>query len=344
MRNTTIYKVAGTETFRLASAKLWGKGSNLQNVEKSMRTIYEPDEGKILVQVDQAGAEALIVAYLCEPTCKLREMFTLGIKPHVYIGLMFPHHWSAQFPQIEEIKKLPLAEIKKHPLWKPLESAIKDSDNNPPARRYYYQYKQTCHSSNYDIKAPTFRLNILEKSGGKIVLTNQQAIEYLSAYHSMLPEIKQWHREVERILYKTKTLYNLFGYPRRFTGLINEASMKEAYAFTPQSTVGTITNIAYTKLQEYIEQQRLDWDLLGNCHDSYLVQCPIGEELVCAAKMKELIEQDLISPRGEPFKMKSEASVGMNWGPAKNSPPDADINDPYIIDKYNLKGLREIKI
>ena len=46
-------------------------------------------------------------------------------------------------------------------------------------------------------------------------------------------------------------------------------------------------------------------------------------------KMKEYLERDLVSPRGEKFKMRSECSVGRNWA-------------KYKKDK-NEQGLRAIK-
>ena len=33
-RNTTIYKLGGTETFRASSSKWFGRGTNLQNIER----------------------------------------------------------------------------------------------------------------------------------------------------------------------------------------------------------------------------------------------------------------------------------------------------------------------
>ena len=49
-------------------------------------------------------------------------------------------------------------------------------------------------------------------------------------------------------------LFNLHGEPYTITTYnILESSWKEFYAWTPQSTVGHITNIAYSRLQEYIE-------------------------------------------------------------------------------------------
>ncbi len=375
-RNTTQYKIAGTDTFRLGSAKVLGvHGSNLQNVEKSLRRIYEPDgydeslaakclafleSGlkdlsmfkeeelstlRIMIQCDQSGAEALIVSYLCRKA-KFRELFLQGIKPHVFIGLAFPEHWQEKYPQINEIKLLPISEIKTHTRWKELEAAIKESDNNPPSTRYYYHYKQTCHSANYGIKGPTFQLNMLEKSGGKVVLSKAQADKYLQGYRELFPEIPDWNQEVQDAVRKAPhILWNLLGFPRQFTNL-KDGDMKDVIAWGPQSTVGVITHVAYTKLQSFIEDNGKSWDLLNNCHDSYLCQCPLTDIKDCATMMQQFMNQDLVSPRGEPFKMKSELQAGFNWSPAKSLPVDFDGDrfDLKIINKYNLLGLREIKI
>jgi DNA polymerase I-like protein with 3'-5' exonuclease and polymerase domains len=330
-RNTTLYKISGTITFRLASAKtIDGKGTNLQNIEKSMRKIYIPDEGKIFCQVDQSGAEALIVAYLCRDG-QFRSLFLNGVKPHVFVALhLFADKWQEHLKydgidtkvDIDELCKTPIPELKFHPQWKMVDKLIKSSDNWPASQRYYYIAKQVCHSSNYGIKASAFQLNTLDKSKGKIALTKKQAETYLSFYHELFPELRAWHREVENQLYACRTLYNLQGFPRYFSCVIDERMLKEAYAFIPQSTVGTITNTAYTNLQNFIEKSGLKWDLLANTHDSYLVQCPVGEEGQCVSMMKEFINQKLTSPRGEPFNMKSEAAVGFNWAPAKESNPN----------------------
>ena len=57
-RDSTCYHIAGPNTLRLSSKAIFGLyGSNMQNKEKSYRSMYCADKGKILVQVDQAGAE-----------------------------------------------------------------------------------------------------------------------------------------------------------------------------------------------------------------------------------------------------------------------------------------------
>lgn len=338
-RNSTNYVISGTKTFRLGSRKILGKyGSNLQNVEKGMRALYIPDPGKVFVQVDQSGAEALIVAYLCRQG-NFRDLFTQGVKPHVFVGLhVFKEQWKDYFratgisdiPDIDEMCTLPIILLKKHKDFLLVDKVIKSSDNWPAQKRYYYIAKMICHASNYGMRASAFQLNVLEKSRGKIALSKKEAENYLTVYHTLFPEIHEWHREVERQLQETAIIYNLFGYPKSFFyPSVNPPDniLKDAYAQCPQSTVGCITHIAYTAMYDWILSNSCAWDLLANTHDSYLVQCPEAEYRECAKKAQEFMNQELISPRGERFKMKSEAQWGYNWAPKTEK---------------NMEGLREV--
>lgn len=320
-RNTTLIKLAGTETFRAASSAFFEYGTNLQNISKDMRHLYYADDGKVLVQTDQSGAEALIVAYLCEAG-RFRDLFLNNVKPHVFVAMhVFLDKWKLLCKDVDPMGfvSTPIPELQKREGWKILDNIIKESDNWQASERYYYIAKMICHASNYGMRAAAFMLNVLEKSRGQIVLTKQQAEDYLMRYHSLFPEIQRWHRLVERTLTEHKVLHNLFGFPRALTGQFDANDAKEWYAFSPQSTVGCITHIAATLLQRYIESNGRDWDLLGNCHDSYLAQCPIGEEVELGRVMKEFMEQELTSPRGEKFRMRSETQAGRNWSPYKKN-------------------------
>lgn len=352
-RNSTQYIVTGTDSFRLASRMLTTEitrpsrdgqvGSNLQNIEKWMRRIYWADEGKRLLQRDQRGAEALVVAYLCRHG-NFRDLFLNGIKSHSYVGLhLFAKEWQKEVDKgyggkdikcnISELTGTSIGNLRANPFWPEVASLIQSSDNWPSAKRFYYIAKQVCHSSNYGVGPKRFVLNTLEKSKGKIVLSKRDAEHYLEFYHGMFPEIREWHREVLEQVEKTNYLYNLFGFPRYFyhKGIIHPSKFKEYYAFIAQSTVGTITNIAYTRMQAFIEETEVEWDMLANTHDSYLVQCPDSDTEVaeCDRVMKNFIEIELTSPRGEKFKMQSDGATGLNWG-------------PYYANK-NPHGLREIK-
>jgi hypothetical protein len=318
-RNTTLYKLAGTESFRAASASLFGIGTNLQNIEKSMRRLYWADPGKCFVQVDQSGAEALIVAYLCEKG-RFRDLFLHGVKPHVFVAMnVFLNKWQMLCKDIDLLSFVttPIAELKHKEGWKTLDAIIKKSDEWNPAERYYYIAKMICHASNYGMRGAAFQMNVLEKSRGQIVLTKQQAEDYLMRYHSLFPEITRWHKWVEAQLKHSGMLFNLFGFPRVVTGRLDEYDYKEWFAFAPQSTVGIITHRACAAFQAYIESNKRDWDLLGNCHDSYLAQCPQGDEKEMGKVMTDLICQELTGPHGDKFRMKSEAQFGLNWSPRK---------------------------
>lgn len=340
MRNSTLYKIGGTKTFRLASTKRFGKhGSNLQNLEKGMREIYIPDDGMIFVQVDQSGAEALIVAYLCR-AAQYRKLFENNVKPHSYLAMhLFKDVWPKKMREhrlltaddvfdINELIASPIDQLKKHVHWKNLDLIIKDSDNWSLTERYYYLAKQTEHSSNYDIQPPTFRMNILEKSGGKIVISAPDSEKFLGLKHSLFPEIKDLHERIKHQVETTKMLYNLHGHPYTITQpYIMESQWKELYAWMPQSTVAEITRKAYVALYQYIVKEKRRWDILADTHDSYLCQCPIGEEQECGAKMQEFMNQRFVSPvDGVEFSMRSEAQAGFNWSPAKKDKNQTGLN------------------
>ena len=249
-RITTAYNLAGTSTFRLASRKLLGRwGTNIQNIPKKLRKLFIADKGKVLVQADQAGAEAMIVGYLCVPG-NFRTLFLEGIKSHVFVALrLFPDVWAEQLGRsVDDFCEAPINELKNIKGWDDLNAVIKDSDNWSADKRYYFMAKMVCHASNYGMKAPTFRTNMLQKSQGAIALENKEAKRFLATYHKLFPEINQWHNETIEKLKSTKILKNLFGYPRYFTGFIDETMYKEAYAFVPQSTVGCITYLAFVEL------------------------------------------------------------------------------------------------
>ena len=315
-RITTAYNLAGTTSYRLASRRLLGKwGTNVQNFPKKLRKLFVADPGNVLVQADQAGAEALVVSYLCREG-NFRSLFANGVKSHVYVALrLFEDVWAAELGQsIKDYCEAPAADLVKLPRWEELKKLISSSDNWSADKRYYFMAKMVCHASNYGMKAPTFRVNVLQKSGGAVNLTNKRAVFFLETYHTLFPEIRLWHRETIAELKRTRILRNLFGYPRMFTQTIDPSMFKEAYAFVPQSTVGCITNMAFTDLYNNARIRELGADVIQNNHDSVLLQCSPDAadevaKLACVA-----LNREMTSPFGETFKMKSEAMIGENWG------------------------------
>lgn len=368
-RNTTAWKLGGAKTLRLASAGLFssseldGYGTNLTNIEKSARRMYWSDginnqsdiekvihylanhdltifteeelqRIRLLVQVDQAGAEALIVAYLCKAG-RFRDLFIYGVKPHVFVAMhVFLNTWKIKTKDIDvdTLLNTPIQELKSKAGFKELDAIIRESDNWKSTERYYFFAKQMCHSLNYGCGEFAFRMNVLEKSRGRVVLSKKQAQDYIIKYHELFPEIHEWHRDIENELKNTFMLFNMQGFPIQYTGpsSVPDSILKEWYAVKPQSTVGCITHEACADCQEHIEDNHHRWDVLINNHDSLLGQAPIGEEHKLGALMKKSIERELTNREGTIFRMKSEAQCGMNWM-------------PYHASK-NPEGLRELTI
>lgn len=327
-RNTCAWNIGLTDTFRNKSKKLLGLyGTNLQNPSDRICQIYIPDNGKVFIQADQAGAEAVIVSRLCR-SGNLRKLFQYGIKVHSYVALhIFNSYWISHGHPIAAVAvRTPIDNLTSLPEWKELYSTIKNHD------KYYFIGKKTAHSGNYGVGPNTFRDAVLVESENKIIISAAEAKVFLETFHRIFPEIKDWHKGVEdTIKGKPGVLRNLFGYPRDFSAdIITDHMLRQAYAFVPQSTVGCITNIALVKLYHYIKQYNLDWDILNNKHDSILVQCNENDWEHCARTLKEFLSMELTAPNGEQFRMGAEVSKGYNWGKYK---PDT-----------NPDGMQEIKL
>ena len=295
---------------------LFGRyGSNLQNPSPEMMKIYKPREGNIFLQPDQAGAEALVVAFLC-PHKKFRDLFLNGIKSHTYVAShIFRDKWKLDgYNDISILNVLPIARLKEQEEWRRLSSHIKHSD------REYFIGKKSCHSFNYRMKPPTFREDVLKESDGEVALSKQEADTFHTTYHTIFPEISQgWWPELEYQVIKTNMLYNLFGYPlycNYYEGMQNKDKFwREVTARVPQSTVGCLTAIAFCEIQSYIEKNKLsaEWHLRNDKHDSLLLECPESHKDIAIPILRKAIERELVSPKGEHFFMKSEVSVGKNW-------------------------------
>ena len=320
MRNSSNALLGFKKTYHLENGRqvtcAQGYGSNVQNITKNLRKFFIPDPGKILVNADQAGAEALIVAYLTREG-RYRKLFHNNVKPHSFIAMHvfakeFAKHLGMKFLDYSSAFLTPKVEVFiKHPRWRELAKLIKDSDGWE-GKRYYYLGKKTCHASNYGMGVNTFIESILKETNGAITLTKKEAKSMLDMYFLLFPEIEEWHVNVKKQLVKDATLYNLFGDRRKFYDHPSDSLYRDAYSWVPQSTVGVLTNIGISRLQDKIEQGYSDVDFLNNVHDSMMVQCKIGNELPVAKMMCGLMAYEFTTPYGE-FTMKSEAQVGYDW-------------------------------
>lgn len=279
---------------------------------------------KKLGQIDQAGAEALIVAYLCRAG-RYRQLFLFGIKPHTYVAMrIFKEHWAKLLGlrDIEEYLNAPIPKLSSLPYWKDLAKLIKNDDDK------YYVGKKTAHSSSYGVKGPTFQLSVLLDTEGKLIIPIQDCKIFLNIFlHELFPEISEWQFDIQQELNNGRVLKNLFGDSRRFTGPWGEDLFRKAYAFKPQSTVGVLDSRAILAVQDELDEgmhREYGLDILNNNHDSMLVQFyDNGCDVEVGKLLQSKMNMELTSPRGEKFFMRSEFQTGYNWRPYdKEKNPD----------------------
>lgn len=306
------FKPAGTNSFRYASGQFLGDyGCNLQNPDKEALDIFvvtNPLES--FVQCDQSGAEALVVAHLARPG-NYRRLFEVGIKPHTFVAMhifieQYADRWPLDGKPPAFWKALTPDELKAQPGWKALDKAIKNS--GVP----YKVGKMTCHASSYRMGPRTFQLQSLKQSHGTLVLSIADCELFLRFFRELFPEIVEWQDEIEFTIRRSRTLRNLFGYPRRFERPITDSYIREGISWIPQSTVGVITHRAIRRYNSV--RDNLLRPAINNKHDSFLTISPDDRVREVAALMQDCLAARLIGRDGIEFIMRSEAQVGKHWG------------------------------
>jgi len=232
------YNLAGTETFRLSSNEHpLRMGGNAQNLPKPARSVFKADDGYTFCQADQQGAEARVVAYVCGDKNYIDAVE--GGDSHTMVASMV-----FGFEPIREL-----------------------------AEREYYRGKSYrdltkagSHGSNYLGKPYT----LAKQMKVEIAVTEQ----FQRLYFKKFPGITEWHAYTARQLQQQGYLVNPFGIRRTFWGRHwDDATLREAIAFVPQSFVGILTNVALHKLWcRYEGAAGAPLQLLANGHDAAIFQ------------------------------------------------------------------------
>lgn len=291
-RFVTSYNIAGTETFRLSSSEHpLRMGSNQQNIPGEARKAFIADPGYTFFQADQQGAEARIVAYISGDENYIAACE--GGDSHTMVASMV-----FGFEPIRELAE----------------------------REYWHgkSYRQTCksgaHGSNYMGKPYT----LAKQMGVETSVAERFQFDYFKKF----PGIPEWHVWVAEQLRTKGYLDNVFGMRRTFWGRKwDDATLREAIAFGPQSAVGVLTNLALHRLwDKYEGQPGAPVQILMNGHDAVIGQ--IRTDLL--DEMVPKILEDLRFPfnvtdiHGKvrtvtiPFDME----LGSNWGKYSDTNPN----------------------
>jgi len=282
------YNIGGTTTGRLASRKFFptGSGGNLQNIPKDprIRRVFVPERGKVFFYNDLKSAESHVVAQLTGDPLML-QLHEPGAKPHETTAAMI--------------------------FGIPMESVGKDSVERTLG-------KMARHACNYMMGWMRFMQNVNAKSLETGVFINAaQSKQIVGGYQRMHPRLPEWWRRVEDDLRRKGVLYNLLGRPRVFFDRV-EASLPNAVAFVPQSTVGDLLNLALVRVHADEELRSYGVECLLQVHDAIGGQVNERDVEPAMRRMKELMSIPLHSDTtGQDFIIPVDIAVGTSWADVK---------------------------
>jgi uracil-DNA glycosylase family 4 len=308
------YNQVGTETGRTSSsiiqrpARMGKWGVPVQQIPRpdefggNIRSMFICDPGKILINFDQAQAEARVVAILAEDYEFLELMDLVDV-----------HRLTAAFCNgllndkvIVDLFIKETLKAKKAPeeLLTILALVTKDQRHTGKAAR---------HGLAYDLQEQGLAI--------KMKISLWRAKETYKKVHEMSPKIKSvYHEAIEHALAENdKVLWTPFGRRREFFNKWGRELFREAYAHYPQSVVGDQTKMAMLA----IHQAGYDWiEFLQEGHDSFLAQIPEGRQEECYTIVKPLFEVPIDFQKGT-IKRPSllipiDCQIGYSWGEMKD--------------------------
>lgn len=302
------YNVVGTENGRWSSSEnAFGRGTNLQNITPTMRRMFCADDGWRLISTDLEQAESRLVAGLVWQTTGNRKYWTACESSDLHT-LVCRLSW----PELD---------------WTDDHKANRAiADQAYPGLRARFTYrdvaKRVGHGSNY--RGSAFGI------AAAVGIPSDVVADFQRRYFAAFPAIQDWHRQVAATLIDRQHLDTPLGRRRWFFGRPNEdATIREAIAFTPQSTIGELLNLAMLRCWNRSRlppslPNHLPIQLLLQNHDAFLFQTPESTDLPwLLSEVKSELEIPIPLVRGgqvEYLIIPGEFVTGWNWAYKEQSP------------------------
>ncbi len=244
-RMSCSYNPVGTKYGRISSRKtIFGTGANMLNQPKEIKRFMLADEGYILVELDLSQAENRLVAYIANVP-RMIHAFETGQDVHSLTAALIFNK------QPSEISR---------------EKGSTDIGGGRYSERDIG--KKANHAFNYGLGVDGF--------ARQLEISRDEAAFIRSRYHSIYPEIIQWHNAIQEQLRMTHRLTNPYGRTYLFLDRWGEQMFKSAYSFIPQSTVPDKITRDGIDLMYYNQDLFGDAILLNTVYDSIWFEFPIA--------------------------------------------------------------------
>ena len=146
-------------------------------------------------------------------------------------------------------------------------------------------------------------------------LTFEQFRKVDERYRRAHPRYVVWHARTVKEVLEKRTLRNAFGRQRIFLGTDYEVE-KEGLNFPIQSTAADIINMATIAFYARRNEAGLKAKLIGQVHDSLLLEVPKSEKKKVIALLRQCMEQEYcINNHKVTFPV--DIKVGNSWGEVK---------------------------
>jgi DNA polymerase-1 len=296
-RLRTSFNIAGTTTGRLASSYSdFGTGTNLQNVENKLRSVFIADPGYKFCNIDLEQSDSRAVGAI---------------------------HWNLfrDSNYLDACESGDLHTSVSRIAFRHLNFTGSLADDKRIAGDKFYREfsyrdasKRLGHGTNYQGQ-PDKMSRATHIPIGDIIRFQK---EYLGAF----PAFKLWWQWVEDQIKHVQKLTTFLGRQRHFFGHWRDSeTIRQAIAYEPQSV--TADTIDRALLQVWWTDQV---QLLLQVHDSILFQFPEDREDEIVPRMLKIVEQTVLLKEDRPFTIPAEAKTGWNWSD--------DSSDPDSLRKF----------
>ena len=292
-RIRTSYNIGGTTTGRLSSSfSEFGTGTNLQNIEESLRSIFIADRGMKLGYFDAEQGESRAVGAI--------EWNLFNDGRYLDACESGDLHTS--------VAKLCWRDI----AWTGDIGLDRDLAEEPYYRHYSRRFmcKKIGHGTNYGGQPETISTQAKVPIG--------MIIDFQPTYFAAFPAHLQWHDWTEHTLRREGMLTSLTGRRRHFFGRRNDAdTLRAAIAYDPQGSLADIVNQGM--LQVWRERKCI---LLMQIHDAIIVQYPEEMEDDVMPRIRKSLEHKVELNNGRSLVIPYGAKSGWNWGEYSSANPN----------------------
>lgn len=278
-----------------------------------VRSVFVPDPGFKLFEVDYSAIEARLVAYFM-PSPDYDRLARLGV--HDFLN---GHMLSVEGKITDkDVPTLALSDSDLKLAFKALKAKF------PEEREVA---KRVVHGTSYGMGSSE-----LFRKYPEVFLTPKRARDLRSLFYDVCPDIPRWQEATVTRAEEEAELRNPFGYAHKFWRVCEYKmgpdgewmrkwgdDAKASIAFLPQSTAAGIIKEAMLCLEEEYALASKGW-LLLQVHDSLLFQLPEAEfdrwaEIIINVMCRQVKELPLPwTSTGECLRIGVEAKAGKRWG------------------------------